>query len=76
MAAIIWKPDIGTVNHLMGARLFLQHFPISALLTIGLGVPLGPLENAFIAGLIFTTSLVCCQTIELRGINLIPTEIS
>ena len=76
MAAIIQKPDIGTVNHLIGARLFLQHFPISALLTISLGAPLGPLENVFIAGLTFTTNPVCCQTIGLRGANLIPTKIS
>jgi len=60
----------------MGAGPFLQHFPIFALLTISLGAPPGPLENASIAGLTFTTNLVCCQAIELRGVNLIPNEIS
>ena len=60
----------------MGAGPFLRHFPISALLTISLGAPLGPVDNASIAGLTFTTNLVRRQTIELLGVNLIPNEIS
>lgn len=70
------ETGFATVNHLMGAGPFLQHFPVFALLTISLGAPPGPLENASIAGLTFTTNLVCCQAIELRGVNLFPTEIS